>query len=329
MSGVAVVILAGGEARRMGGGDKGLTLLGGRPLLAHVIERLGPGAAPLALSANGDPARFAAWGLPVLADAAVEGLTGPLLEAARAGRSEATGAGWGDAEGMGPGEAAGAGRSRMADPGRGGIAGLRRGETAVPGRREASGPALGEVAGPGRGEVSGAGPDEGARPGLGKGLGKGPGAGEGRGGARPGPLAGVLSAMDWAAGLGQAQVATVPWDTPFLPRDLLARLAEAAEAGGAPIALACGPDAERGEALHPAVGLWSCALREDLRAALAAGTRRVRGWAAVQGFATARFEGPPDPFFNINTPADMAQAERVWSSLSSRSPLPAPRKDEA
>src|SRR3546814_4807929 len=62
------VIRAGGQARRMGGGDKPLQLLGGRPLLAHVIDRLGPQVAGLAISANGNPARFAAFGLPVIAD---------------------------------------------------------------------------------------------------------------------------------------------------------------------------------------------------------------------------------------------------------------------
>lgn len=62
------VILAGGQARRMGGGDKPLQPLGGRPLLAHVIDRLAPQVAGLAISANGNPSRFAAFGLPVIAD---------------------------------------------------------------------------------------------------------------------------------------------------------------------------------------------------------------------------------------------------------------------
>lgn len=71
------VILAGGLSRRMGGGDKALLPLHGRPLLAHVVDRLSPQAAPLALNANGDPARFAAFGLPVLPDP-VENHPGPL-----------------------------------------------------------------------------------------------------------------------------------------------------------------------------------------------------------------------------------------------------------
>lgn len=62
------VILAGGLARRMGGGDKPLRAVAGRPLLARVIERLQPQCRALALNANGDPARFAPFGLPVIAD---------------------------------------------------------------------------------------------------------------------------------------------------------------------------------------------------------------------------------------------------------------------
>jgi molybdopterin-guanine dinucleotide biosynthesis protein A len=74
---VVGVLLAGGLARRMGGGDKCLRTLGGRPILAHVIERARPQVAALVLNANGDPARFAAFGLPVAADV-VEGFAGPL-----------------------------------------------------------------------------------------------------------------------------------------------------------------------------------------------------------------------------------------------------------
>lgn len=68
MDRIAGVILAGGRATRMGGGDKGLRPLAGRPMLAHVIDRLTPQVQALALNANGDPARFAAFGLPVLPD---------------------------------------------------------------------------------------------------------------------------------------------------------------------------------------------------------------------------------------------------------------------
>lgn len=71
------VLLAGGLARRMGGGDKPLRLLAGRPLLDHVIDRLRPQVSGLVLNANGDPARFAAYGLPVVGDS-VPGYAGPL-----------------------------------------------------------------------------------------------------------------------------------------------------------------------------------------------------------------------------------------------------------
>lgn len=179
----------------MGGGDKGLLPLAGRPMLAHVIARLAPQAGPLAINANGDPARFAGFGLPVLPDT---------------------------------------------EPG------------------------------------------------------------------RPGPLAGVLAGMDWAAGLGAAQVLTAAADTPFLPQDLAVRLAEHG------FALAASPDADGVLRLHPAFGLWPVGLRGELRQALRAGTRRVAGWALEHGAVPVAFAAQPrDPFFNVNTPADLAQAERL------------------
>lgn len=74
---VVGVLLAGGQSRRMGGGDKCLRPLGGKPILAHIIERLEPQVRRLVLNANGDPARFAEFGLPVTADS-VAGHPGPL-----------------------------------------------------------------------------------------------------------------------------------------------------------------------------------------------------------------------------------------------------------
>ncbi len=71
------VILAGGQATRMGGGDKGLLPLGDTTILGHVIDRLTPQVAGLALNANGDPARFASLGLPVLPDSIAD-FPGPL-----------------------------------------------------------------------------------------------------------------------------------------------------------------------------------------------------------------------------------------------------------
>lgn len=74
---IPAVILAGGASRRMGGGDKGLLPFGTSTVIGTVITRLEQQASPLAINANGDPARFAAFGLPVLPDT-LEGQPGPL-----------------------------------------------------------------------------------------------------------------------------------------------------------------------------------------------------------------------------------------------------------
>ena len=193
------VILAGGRSTRMGGGDKGLRLLGGRPLLAHVIDRLAPQAGPLALNANGDPARFAAFGLPVVADS---------------------------------------------------------------------------VAG------------------------------------HAGPLAGVLAGLDWAAAQGAVAIVTAAADTPFFPRDLTARLRAAAGPSG--LALAATPDDTGKVWQHPTFGLWPVALRDDLRAALEGGLRKIVAWTDRHGAGTAVFDAAPfDPFFNVNTPEELAEAEAL------------------
>lgn len=79
---IAGVLLAGGRARRMGGGDKCLMPLAGRPLLQHAIERAQPQVSALIINAGGDPSRFSSYGLPVVADVtyggAVENFAGPL-----------------------------------------------------------------------------------------------------------------------------------------------------------------------------------------------------------------------------------------------------------
>ncbi|MED5358693.1 MAG: molybdenum cofactor guanylyltransferase MobA [Pseudomonadota bacterium] len=74
---IVAVLLAGGLARRMGGGDKCLREVAGRPLLSRVIERILPQVDHVVLNANGDPERFSEFGLPVIADV-VEGNAGPL-----------------------------------------------------------------------------------------------------------------------------------------------------------------------------------------------------------------------------------------------------------
>lgn len=71
------VLLAGGLSRRMGGGDKGLLSLGGKPMIAHALDRLKPQVGTVILNANGDPARFSAFNIPVVADT-LDGAQGPL-----------------------------------------------------------------------------------------------------------------------------------------------------------------------------------------------------------------------------------------------------------
>ena len=125
-----------------------------------------------------------------------------------------------------------------------------------------------------------------------------------------GPLAGILAGLDWAAANRPdlAWVVSVPGDCPFLPRDLLPRLHDAREKAGTP--LAC---ARSGEWRHPVVGLWPVALRDDLRhALLVQDLRKIEVWTARHGIAIADWKPDPvDPFFNVNTPADAAEAERL------------------
>src|ERR1700741_265533 len=90
---VLAVVLAGGPARRMGGGDKCLKPLGGRPILAHVIERLRGQAGQVLINANGDTGRFDAFGLPVAADV-VAGFGGPLVGVLTALEWAAANAAW-------------------------------------------------------------------------------------------------------------------------------------------------------------------------------------------------------------------------------------------
>lgn len=85
------VILAGGTARRMGGADKALLPLAGRPLIAHVLDRLSPQVEQVLISANGDPARFATFGCEVIPDARPQGpLSGILAALAHAADHGAT-----------------------------------------------------------------------------------------------------------------------------------------------------------------------------------------------------------------------------------------------
>jgi molybdopterin-guanine dinucleotide biosynthesis protein A len=193
------VVLAGGLARRMGGGDKARIRIGGKTILERVLARLEPQCTRIILNANGDPARFADTGLPVVSDSV---------------------------------------------------------------------------------------PDF------------------------AGPLAGILAGLDWAAAHAPevADIVTAPGDCPFLPDDLVARLAAARQSAGVP--LAC---ARSGDWRHPVLGLWPVALRDDLRKALIEEKlHKIEAWTARHGIAIADWPATPiDPFFNVNTPQDAAEAERL------------------
>jgi molybdenum cofactor guanylyltransferase len=125
-----------------------------------------------------------------------------------------------------------------------------------------------------------------------------------------GPLAGILAGLDWAAEHAPeiTDIASVPGDCPFLPVDLIMRLHAARQTAGQ--RLAC---ARSGEWRHPVVGLWPVALRDDLRRALAEdGLRKIESWTSRHGVAIADWPtAPVDPFFNVNTPEDVAEAERI------------------
>jgi molybdopterin-guanine dinucleotide biosynthesis protein A len=194
---LGVVILAGGRAMRMGGGDKPLRHLRGVPILNYVLARIARHGRVLALNANGDAARFAAYGLPVLSDA------------------------------------------------------------------------MGDY---------------------------------------PGPLAGILAGLDWAAEQGGiATVMSVPGDCPFIPLDLAERMESARRSLAVPMACA-----GSGGWTHPVIGLWPVSLREEMRAALEAGERKIDRFTARFGCATAEWPSEPfDPFFNVNTPEELAQAEHI------------------
>jgi molybdopterin-guanine dinucleotide biosynthesis protein A len=201
---IVAVLLAGGQGSRMAqdgqGPDKPLRLLGGRALLAHAIARIGPQVAGMVLNANGDPLRFASFGLEVVGDD-------------------------------------------------------------VPGQ--------------------------------------------------PGPLAGILAGLRWAGRRGATDMLSVATDTPFLPWDLVARLAAAREAEAVPLACAAS-----GGWTHPVIGLWPVRFADALEADLRGGMRKIDAWTARHGVAAAAFPVAPfDPFFNVNRPEDLAEAERLWRGL--------------
>jgi molybdenum cofactor guanylyltransferase len=126
----------------------------------------------------------------------------------------------------------------------------------------------------------------------------------------PGPLAGILAALDWAAANrpGVEFMLSAAADCPFLPRDLVARLQSARAEQNAQLAVA----ASAGQS-HPVIGLWSVALRDELRHALVVeDMRKIDRWTARYRLATVTWPAEPlDPFFNANTMDDIAAAERL------------------
>ena len=194
MSGAANVtgiVLAGGQGRRMGGVDKGLVVLDGRPLIAHVLARLAPQVADVLINANQNLERYAAFGAPVVPDA------------------------------------------------------------------------LGGFAG---------------------------------------PLAGLH------AGLARATrdfVVTVPCDSPFLPEDLVGRLASARAEHDADLAVA-----KTFEQPHPVFALVRRAVLPHLAAFLAAGGRKIDAWYATLRVTEVTFDDEAEAFRNINTAEELAAAAR-------------------
>lgn len=204
------VLLAGGLSSRMGGPEKSLLDLGGRPMLQRVLDRLAPQVFRLAINANGDPARFAAFPHPVFSDA---------------------------------------------------VAGYA------------------------------------------------------------GPLAGLHASLLWASRAApQARyVATASADSPFLPPDLVARLAAAMHTSGKPCAIA----AHAGEQ-YPVAGLWSASLADAAADALARNQRALHRFAEANDCAVVEFPALSfgdmhvDPFFNVNTPDDYRRACTIHAQASAR-----------
>ena len=125
-----------------------------------------------------------------------------------------------------------------------------------------------------------------------------------------GPLAGVLSGLEWTRrhAPGCDWLASFPTDSPFLPRDLVKRLADAAARTGADLACAAS-----GGRSHPVIGLWCVRLAGDLRRAMVdEGIRKVDAWTARYRLEQVPFPVEPfDPFFNTNRPEDLEAAESL------------------
>jgi len=122
-----------------------------------------------------------------------------------------------------------------------------------------------------------------------------------------GPLAGIQAALAWAAAKygPKSYLLTVSTDTPFVPRDLAARLMSRLKEAQAEIATTA---SESGR--HPTISLWQAGLGAGLGSWMNEQTdRSIRGFIDTRSNTTVRFDGPIDPFFNVNTPADLTTAE--------------------
>ena len=126
-----------------------------------------------------------------------------------------------------------------------------------------------------------------------------------------------LAGLEWARDRdpGLAYVASFACDAPFLPADLVPRLREAIEENGAEMASARSDGRE-----HPVFGLWPVALAGALRTAVVEeGIRKVDMWTARYRLSHAEFAAAPvDPFFNVNRPGDIAEAEAALTPRSGR-----------
>ena len=130
-----------------------------------------------------------------------------------------------------------------------------------------------------------------------------------------GPLAGVLTGMEWAEKNvpGAALVVSLATDAPFIPRNLVARMRLAIKSESADLACAAS-----GGRVHPVFGLWPLCLRSDLRAAMIdEGIRKIDSWTARYNLAVVEFKYKQgrDPFFNVNKPDNLAEADRIIAEL--------------
>jgi len=118
-----------------------------------------------------------------------------------------------------------------------------------------------------------------------------------------GPLAGLVAALRFAALFERPFLLTIPADSPFLPSDLLDRLCS--EIGDRNCALA-----SSGEQIHPVCGLWRTNALHRVPSYLAGRRRSLKAFAALVGFCEVEWPCESvDPFFNINTTDELAQAE--------------------